>query len=122
MDRMDLSSFEREFEEEIAKGLYLAAGFRAFPTRAVRVDILERLADLIRPAISYRPGTTPGDPPPGAADDEGFVQTGAMTSLVGTSGEGFAEILKSLGYVAETREGAAISVPLVPARPKPAAS
>ena len=106
-------------EAEIARGLYLAAGFRAFPTRAVRVDILERLADLIRPAIAYRPGTTPGDPPPGAADDEGFVQTGAMTSLVGTSGEGFAEILKSLGYVAETREGLAITVPLVPARPKP---
>ena len=107
-------------EAEIARGLYLAAGFRAFPTRAVRVDILERLADLIRPAIAYRPGTTPGDPPPGAADDEGFVQTGAMTSLVGTSGEGFAEILKSLGYVAEARQGPAISVPLVPARTKPA--
>jgi ATP-dependent RNA helicase SUPV3L1/SUV3 len=107
-------------EPDIARGLYLAAGFRAFPTRAVRVDILERLADLIRPAIAYRPGTTPGDPPPGAADDEGFVQTGAMTSLVGTSGEGFAEILKSLGYAAETREGPAITVPLVPARPKPA--
>ena len=105
-------------EAEIARGLYLAAGFRAFPTRAVRVDILERLADLIRPAIAYRPGTTPGEPPPGAADDEGFVQTGAMTSLVGTSGEGFAEILKSLGYVAETRQGAAISVPLLPAKPK----
>ena len=27
-------------EAEIARGLYLAAGFRAFPTRAVRVDIL----------------------------------------------------------------------------------
>ncbi len=107
-------------DPEIAKGLYRAAGFRAFPTRAVRVDILERLADLIRPAIAYRPGTTPGDPPPGAADGEGFVQTGAMTSLVGTSGEDFGAILKALGYMAETRPGPAITVPLLPARPKPA--
>ena len=103
-------------DPEVAKGLYRAAGFRAFPTRAVRIDILERLADLIRPAIAYRPGTTPGEPPPGAADEDGFVQTGAMTSLVGTSGEGFAEILRSLGYASETREGPAITVALVPAR------
>ena len=30
--------------------------------RVVRVDILERLADLIRPAIAYRPGVTAGEP------------------------------------------------------------
>ena len=40
-------------------GLYRAAGFRVCGGRAVRVDILERLADLIRPAISYRPGIDP---------------------------------------------------------------
>ena len=55
-------------DPEIAKGLYRAAGFRVCGGRAVRVDILERLADLIRPAIAYRPGVTPGEPPPGAAD------------------------------------------------------
>ena len=65
----------------------------------MRVDILERLADLIRPAIAYRPGITPGEPPAGAADGEGFVPTVAMTSLVGCAGEDFATILKSLGYV-----------------------
>ena len=60
----------------------------------MRVDILERLADLIRPAIAYRPGTTPGEPPVGAADGDGFVATVAMTSLVGCSGEDFASILQ----------------------------
>ncbi|GEP04960.1 helicase-related protein [Methylobacterium oxalidis] len=100
---------------EIAKGLYRAAGFRVCGERAVRVDILERLADLIRPAIAYRPGTTPGEPPAGAADGDGFVGTVGMTSLVGCSGEDFASILKSLGYVAETRPGPAITVPLLPA-------
>lgn len=102
-------------DPEIAHGLYRAAGFRVCGGRAVRVDILERLADLIRPAIAYRPGITPGEPPAGAADGEGFVPTVAMTSLVGCAGEDFATILKSLGYVMERRPGPAITVPLAAA-------
>ncbi|MEH3061213.1 MAG: helicase-related protein [Methylobacterium radiotolerans] len=102
-------------DPEIAKGLYRAAGFRVCGGRAVRVDILERLADLIRPAIAYVPGTTPGEPPAGAADRDGFVATVGMTSLVGCSGEDFASILKSLGYVVDRRPGPAITVPLLPA-------
>lgn len=104
-------------DPEIAKGLYRAAGFRVCGERAVRVDILERLADLIRPAIAYRPGTTPGEAPVGAADGDAFVATVGMTSLVGCSGEDFASILKSLGYASETRPGPAITVPLLPAAP-----
>ncbi|GJD65368.1 helicase-related protein [Methylobacterium frigidaeris] len=104
-------------DPEIAKGLYRAAGFRVCGGRAVRVDILERLADLIRPAIAYVPGTTPGEPPPGAADKDGFVPTVGMTSLVGCSGEDFASILKSLGYVVDRRPGPAITVPLRPSAP-----
>ncbi len=103
-------------DPEIAKNLYRAAGFRVCGARAVRIDILERLADLIRPAIAYRPGATPGEPPAGTADGEGFIQTPAMTSLVGTSGEDFGSILKSLGYVSDRRPGPAITVPLLPAR------
>jgi ATP-dependent RNA helicase SUPV3L1/SUV3 len=99
---------------EISKDLYRVAGFRASGERAVRVDILERLADLIRPAVAYRPGTTPGDPPPGAADGNSFVVTVGMTSLAGCSGEAFASILKSLGFHMETRPGPAITVSLVP--------
>ena len=102
-------------DREIAKGLYRAAGFRVSGERAVRVDILERLADLIRPAIAYRPGTTPGAPPDGTADGDAFVATVGMTSLVGCSGEDFASILKSLGYSLEARPGPAITVPLLPA-------
>ncbi len=104
-------------DASVNRGLYRAAGFRVCGERAVRVDILERLADLIRPAIAYRPGMTPGDPPPGAADGEGFVVTVAMTSLAGCSGESFASILKSLGYVSETRPGPAITAPLLPKAP-----
>jgi ATP-dependent RNA helicase SUPV3L1/SUV3 len=38
-----------------------------------------------------------------------------MTSLAGCSGESFASILRSLGYVMEHRPGPAITVPLMPA-------
>lgn len=101
-------------DKAVPKGLYRAAGYRVCGERAVRVDILERLADLIRPAIAYRPGVTQGPPPTGAADQDGFVVTGAMTSLVGCAGEDFASILRSLGYVSVKRPGPAITVPLAP--------
>ena len=63
----------------------------------MRVDILERLADLIRPALSWRE-TSPGPKPDGVFDGRGFTVTGAMTSLTGASSEDFASILRSLGY------------------------
>ena len=44
-------TFERSF--------YKLAGFRMLGRRAVRIDILERLADLIRPALAWKPGTRP---------------------------------------------------------------
>lgn len=99
-------------DASIDKELYRVAGFRVAGPRALRVDILERLADLIRPAIAYRPGLTDGLPPAGAADGDAFVITGAMTSLLGCAGAEFGEILKALGYRPETRKGAAITVPL----------
>lgn len=76
---------------------YRALGYRQCGGRAVRVDILERLADLIRPALSWREGA-PGEKPAGAFDGRGFVVTQAMTSLAGTAGEDFASILSALGY------------------------
>jgi ATP-dependent RNA helicase SUPV3L1/SUV3 len=106
--------------KEVPRELYRSAGFHVAGERAIRVDILERLADLIRPAIAYRPGVTPGEPPAGAADGDGFVVTGAMTSLIGASGPDFANVLKALGYAASTRPGPAITVPLLaPARQEP---
>ena len=91
--------------KDVQRNLYRAAGFRVCGDRAVRVDILERLADLIRPAVSYRPGVTLGDPSPGAADGDGFVVTVAMTSLAGCSADSFASILRALGYMSKHRRG-----------------
>ena len=84
-------------DAETPKPLYRTAGYRICGERAVRVDILERLADLIRPALSWREGA-PGPKPDGVFDGRGFLITGAMTSLTGASGEDFASILRSLGY------------------------
>ena len=49
------------------KTLYRTVGYRVCGERAVRVDILERLADLIRPALSWRESAR-GAKPPGAFD------------------------------------------------------
>jgi ATP-dependent RNA helicase SUPV3L1/SUV3 len=88
--------------KEIPKYLYRTGGYRVCGERAVRVDILERLADLIRPALSWRPHA-PGPKPAGALDGSGFTVSVGMTSLVGSSGEDFASILRSLGYRMEKR-------------------
>ena len=76
---------------------YRVLGYRQCGERAVRVDILERLADLIRPALAWRE-SSPGEKPTGAFDGRGFVVTQAMTSLTGSAGEDFASILRALGY------------------------
>jgi len=89
-------------DKETPKALYRASGYRVCGERAVRVDILERLADLIRPALAWRDGGT-GAKPAGAIDGRGFVVTQAMTSLTGSSGEDFASILRALGYRMEKR-------------------
>ena len=81
---------------------YRVLGYRQCGERALRVDILERLADLIRPALSWRE-TSPGTKPAGAFDGRGFVVTQAMTSLTGSAGEDFASILRALGYRMERR-------------------
>ena len=98
---------------EIDAALYGTAGYRVSGERAVRVDILERLADLIRPALSWREGA-PGTKPPGAIAGGGFTVVNGMTSLTGASGEDFASILRSLGYRMERRPK--------PAEPAPAAA
>jgi len=87
---------------EIDAALYGMAGYRVCGERAVRVDILERLADLIRPALSWREGA-PGPKPSGAFVGGGFTVFNGMTSLIGASGEDFASVLRSLGYRMERR-------------------
>ncbi len=97
-------------DKQLHRDAYRVLGYRQCGERAVRVDILERLADLIRPALSWRE-TSPGEKPAGAFDGRGFVVTQAMTSLTGSAGEDFASVLRALGYRMERRP---------PPPPKPA--
>jgi ATP-dependent RNA helicase SUPV3L1/SUV3 len=85
-------AFERMF--------YKLAGFRFLGKRAVRIDILERLADLIRPLLQWKPGTTPR--PEGAYDGRRFTTTTAMLSILGATPDDMEEILKGLGYRADS--------------------
>jgi ATP-dependent RNA helicase SUPV3L1/SUV3 len=101
-------------DKETPKTLYRTAGYRICGERAVRVDILERLADLIRPAMSWREGA-PGPKPDGVHDGRSFLVTGAMTSLTGASGEDFASILRSLGYRMDRKPKPAETAPSAPA-------
>jgi ATP-dependent RNA helicase SUPV3L1/SUV3 len=86
----------------IDPALYRTAGYRLCGARAVRVDILERLADLIRPALAWREDA-PGPRPPGAVAGGVFTVVNTMTSLIGASGEDFGSILRALGYRMERR-------------------
>ncbi|ANV99116.1 helicase-related protein [Bradyrhizobium icense] len=98
-------------DKQLARDAYRVLGYRQCGERAVRVDILERLADLIRPALAWRE-TSPGEKPAGAFDGRGFVVTQAMTSLTGSAGEDFASILRALGYRMDRR-------PPLPPKPAP---
>ena len=95
-------TFERAF--------YQLAGFRNLGRRAVRVDILERLADLIRPALAWKPNSGPR--PEGAYDGNAFVVTPAMMSILGATADDMEAILKGLGYRAEAKPAAEVAARL----------
>jgi ATP-dependent RNA helicase SUPV3L1/SUV3 len=107
-----------QIDPEISTKLYEVAGFKVAGKRAVRVDILERLADIIRPLIALDAKTHQGELPTGAAEGNGFRITVEMTSLLGTAGEDFNSILTSLGYrVRRTLKPAPAAAPAVVTAP-----
>src|SRR5690606_27735480 len=97
-------------EQSFEPAFYQLAGYRTLGRRAVRVDILERLADLIRPALAWRAGTGPR--PEGAFDGAAFTVTPAMMSILGATADDMEEILKGLGYRAEAKQAAEVQARL----------
>jgi ATP-dependent RNA helicase SUPV3L1/SUV3 len=93
-------------DQQISKDGYRVSGFRPCGDRVVRVDIVERLSDMIRAAF-IQPTTALAPHAP-----TGFVVNGQMTSLTGCSGEAFSSILRSLGF-----ESAVIKRSELPAPP-----
>jgi len=88
----------------IPEQFYRAHGFHLCGPRAVRLDILERLADQIRPLLAWRvKPDKPDQPPKGSTGDGGFTVTPEMMSILGCSPAELSEVLKSLGFRLERR-------------------
>jgi ATP-dependent RNA helicase SUPV3L1/SUV3 len=84
-------------DKEISREGYRVAGYRPCGERIVRVDVIERLAGIIRGAIMESQARAALGPP-GHGGSNGFVVSGQMTSLTGCAGEQFASILRSIGF------------------------
>jgi len=72
-------------EKDAVAGYYAMAGYRAAGERAIRIDMVERLADLLRDQDSRG----------------GFEATADMLSITGMTLVQFADLMKGLGYKAE---------------------
>lgn len=83
-------------DARVSPQMYRVAGFRLCGDRVVRVDIVERLADMIRAASTLRIVGAPDKGSPA------FLVSGQMTSLTGCSGESFGSILTALGFESVT--------------------
>jgi len=69
-------------------GYYARAGYRLAGQRSVRIDMLERLADMLR----------------GMDSRSGFEANADMLSITGLTLEQFADLMSGLGYTAECGE------------------
>ena len=93
-----------EADPRVPEPYWHAAGFQIAGARAIRIDMLERLSDLIRARVSWRP-VEGGEPAPsGATGDGGFRASPELMSVVGCSGEDFTSILKALGFRRDRRK------------------
>lgn len=97
-------------------GFYRMGGYRISGTRAVRVDMLERLADMIRDRLFWKPRIPEEQRPAGSMEGGGFTVVPDMMSIVGCSGEDFQNILISLGYRSQIKQ---VPKPLQAVQPAP---
>ncbi|WP_424974096.1 helicase-related protein [Dinoroseobacter sp. S124A] len=84
--------------EGVSAEIYSESGYRSAGARAIRIDMLERLADMLR----------------GVDTRGGFEATPDMLSITGMTLEQFADLMQGLGYAAERSERAKV-------KPAPAA-
>jgi ATP-dependent RNA helicase SUPV3L1/SUV3 len=106
----------------LPEAFYRVTGFHPCGVRAVRIDILERLADQIRPLVAWRPDPASSNPAPrGATGDGGFRVTPDMMSILGCSSPDVGEVLQKLGFrleripVAKSEDGPAEEAAVTPA-------
>jgi ATP-dependent RNA helicase SUPV3L1/SUV3 len=102
-----------EADRNVPEPYWQAAGFQIAGTRAVRIDMLERLSDLIRARLTWRATEGGAAAPSGATGDGGFRVAPELMSVVGCSGEDFALILQALGFRRERRKLTQTDAPVV---------
>jgi ATP-dependent RNA helicase SUPV3L1/SUV3 len=91
-------------ETDQPQGYYTMSGYRPAASRAIRIDMLERLADMLR----------------GQDTRGGFEATADMLSITGLTLEQFADLMGGLGYRAERGERTKVKAPAP--TPEPAAT
>ena len=74
--------------KDVPAATYLMSGYKPAGSRAIRIDMLERLADLLR----------------GEDSRGGFEANPDMLSITGMTLEQFADLMEGLGYKAERGE------------------
>lgn len=92
------------FDRSTPRGFYGVCGYRICGPRVVRIDMLERLADMIRDRVFWRPRFPEEPRPAGSVEGGGFSIVPDMMSLVGCSGEEFQAILRSLDFRMQKRK------------------
>ena len=107
---------------ETPEDFYRVCGYHLCGPRAVRVDMLERLSDMIRPLIAFRLNeAAPETPPKGSSGDGGFIVQPNMMSILGCSAGELSEVLKALGFRSEKKPKPAGATAAVVVEPAPAA-
>ncbi len=91
-------------DPSVPGAFYKVYGFHVCGPRAVRIDILERLADQIRPLMSWRASDAQPLAPKGATGIGAFIVTPEMMSILGCSADELGEVLRSLGFRSEERK------------------
>ena len=81
--------------KDAVHGYYAMSGYRAAGTRAIRIDMLERLADMLRDKDSRG----------------GFEANADMLSITGMTLDQFADLMAGLGYKAEKAEREKVKAP-----------
>ncbi|MBI6629844.1 helicase-related protein [Pontibaca salina] len=81
---------------EAPQGYHAMCGYYAAGERAIRIDMLERLADMLRAQDSRA----------------GFEASADMLSITGMTLEQFADLMQGLGYRAERGERAKVKTPV----------
>lgn len=88
---------------DVPRGYYTLSGYHAAGARAIRIDMLERLADMLR----------------GQDSRAGFEATADMLSITGMTLDQFADLMAGLGYRGE--KGERPKVKAAPPPPEPSA-